>query len=225
LLARNTTDANVSSNAPSWVFQVKDQFNGVASTSRLTGAAAVPGSRSSPYVFMMDAERRALTLSERDDKGVWRMTRNLELPLAEFSAIHAVRLGSNRFPVIVLEGLNTLAYLPLEGQSWTLNELDGYESPIRDARLMDIITGDLNNDGRKDLVFIETGRNYIDLVTLEGQRLVPANRWQVFEERTFRNRRSDLPEPREALVGDFTGDRRNDLVILVHDRILLYPQE
>jgi hypothetical protein len=54
---------------------------------------------------------------------------------------------------------------------------------------------------------------------------VPANRWPVFEERTFRGRRSELPEPREALIVDVTGDGKNDLVVLVHDRILVYPQE
>ena len=59
----------------------------------------------------------------------------------------------------------------------------------------------------------------------QNRKLVPANRWQVFEERTFRSRRSDLPEPREALVTDVTGDGKNDLVVLVHDRILVYPQE
>jgi hypothetical protein len=32
-------------------------------------------------------------------------------------------------------------------------------------------------------------------------------------------------EPREALVADVTGDGLNDLLVLVHDRILLYPQE
>ncbi len=55
--------------------------------------------------------------------------------------------------------------------------------------------------------------------------LVPANRWQVFEERTFRSRRSDMPEPREAIISDVTGDGKNDLIILVHDRILVYPQQ
>ena len=34
-----------------------------------------------------------------------------------------------------------------------------------------------------------------------------------------------LPEPREALVADVTGDKKNDLIVLVHDRILVYPQE
>ena len=65
-----------------------------------------------------------------------------------------------------------------------------------------------------------------DLVIFDANhKLAPANRWQVFEERTFRNRRSDMPEPREAAVADVTGDGKNDLIVLVHDRILVYPQE
>ena len=76
------------------------------------------------------------------------------------------------------------------------------------------------------LVFMETAKNYLDLVIFDpARKLVPANRWQVFEERTFRNRRGDQPEPREALIVDVTGDGKNDLVVVVHDRILVYPQE
>ena len=86
--------------------------------------------------------------------------------------------------------------------------------------------GDLDNDGRKDLVFLETAKNYLDLVIFDAShKLVPANRWQVFEERTFRARTTNLPEPREAVVADVTGDHKNDLIVLVHDRILVYPQE
>jgi len=119
-----------------------------------------------------------------------------------------------------------VAWLPLAGAVWELTELDGYETPIKDGYLNDVVSGDLNNDGRKDLVFLETAKNYLDLVIFNANhKLVPANRWKVFEERTFRSRRSDLPEPREAAVADVTGDGKNDLIVLVHDRILVYPQE
>ena len=100
------------------------------------------------------------------------------------------------------------------------------ETPIKDGFLNDVVAGDLTGSGRKDLVFLETAKNHLDIVAFDANhKLVPANRWQVFEERTFRGRRSDLPEPREAIVADFTGDGKNDLAVLVHDRILLYPQE
>ena len=84
----------------------------------------------------------------------------------------------------------------------------------------------MNNDGRKDLVFLETAKSHLDLVIFNAQhKLVPADRWQVFEQKSFRNRGGDFAEPREALVADLTGDGKNDLVVIVHDRILVYPQE
>jgi hypothetical protein len=55
--------------------------------------------------------------------------------------------------------------------------------------------------------------------------LDPVVWWRVFEQRTFRNPGSAMPEPREAVVSDFTGDGKDDIAILVHDRVLLYPQQ
>jgi hypothetical protein len=59
----------------------------------------------------------------------------------------------------------------------------------------------------------------------QHNQLVPMTRWQVFEERTFRGQRGGGNEPREAHIVDVTGDKKNDLVVIVHDRILVYPQE
>jgi hypothetical protein len=213
--------------AGGWVFSVKEQINGAASNSRLIAAAAVPNCTNAvASLFLLDAEQKALTLCERDSSGVFQVVRNLPLPVADFTGLQALALGGREANAIAFLGLNYDAWLPLQGEAWELKELDGYETPIRDGHLNDVVSGDLDNDGRKDLVFLETARNYLDLVIFDANhKLVPANRWQVFEERTFRGRRSDLPEPREAVVADLTGDKKNDLVVLVHDRILLYPQE
>jgi len=216
-----------STNRGGWGFSVKEQINGAASNSRLIGAAAVPNcSNSVPSLFLLDAERKALTLCERDKGGVWQVVRNIPLPYSEFTGLQPIALGGTNLNAVGLLGLNAVASLPLQGNVWALTELDGYETPIKDGHLNDVVTGDLNSDGRKDLVFLETSRNYLDLVIFSAEhKLIPANRWQVFEERTFRSRRSDLPEPREAVVADLTGDGKNDLAVLVHDRILVYPQE
>ena len=214
-------------NQGGWTLTVKEQINGAGSNSRLAGAAAVPnGTNAIPSLFLLDVERKALTLCERDRAGVWQVVRNISLPVSDFTSLQAVALGAGKTNAVAFLGLNAVACLPLAGQVWELTELDGYETPIKDGHLNDVVTGDLDNDGRKDLVFMETARNYLDLVIFDANhKLVPANRWQVFEERTFRGRRSDFPEPREAAVADVTGDGKNDLIILVHDRIMVYPQE
>lgn len=216
-----------STNQGAWTFTVKDQINGAGINSRLAGAAALSnGTNAFPSLFLLDVERKVLTLCERDRAGVWQIVRNVPLPVSGFTSLQPIALGAGKTNGIAFLGLNAVACLPLTGQVWDLTELDGYETPIKDGHLNDVVTGDLDNDGRKDLVFLETARNYLDLVIFDAKhKLVPANRWQVFEERTFRGRRSDFPEPREAAVADVTGDGKNDLIILVHDRILVYPQE
>ncbi len=207
-------------------FVVKDQINGAAGNSRLVGAASLPNGGKSPLLFLLDAERKQLSVAERDSAGVWQIARSLPLPVTEFTALRSVGLGAREPNALAFLGLNSAAWLPFSGQVWDVRELDGYETPIKDGRLTDVVTGDLNQDGRKDLVFLETAKNHLDIVTFDKPaKLTPANRWQVFEERTFRNRRSDAPEPREALIADVTGDGKNDLIILVHDRVLVYPQE
>jgi len=218
---------DVTTNAPGWDFRVKDQINGAASDSRITGVAVVVnGTNAVDSVFLLDAEHKQLTLCERDSAGVWQVVRNVDLPVADFAGISSVKLGGTNVQSVAFLGQNAVAWLPLAGDQWQLKELDGYDTPIKDGYLNDVVAGDLNNDGRKELVFMETAKNYLDLVLFDKHhKLVPGDRWPVFEEHTFRNRENALPEPREALVTDVTGDKKKDLIVLVHDRILVYPQE
>jgi hypothetical protein len=227
VVLKQESGSQSSTNKAGWTFNVKEQINGMASNSRLVSAAPVPNCTNTvSSLFLLDAERKVLTLCERDPAGVWQVVRNILLPVSDFSSLQPIALGGAKPNAVGFLGLNSVAWMALSGQTWELNELDGYETPIRDGHLNDVVSGDLDNDGRKDLVFLETAKNYLDLVMFDkNHKLVPANRWQVFEERSFRGRRSDLPEPREAVVADMTGDGKNDLVVLVHDRILLYPQE
>jgi hypothetical protein len=216
-----------STNQADWVFRVKDQINGAAGDSRIVGATAVRnGTNNVPAIFLLDAEHKQLTLCERDATGVWRVSRNVELPVSDFVGLQSVALGGTNIQSVAFLGQNAVAWLPLAGDVWELTALDGYDTPVKDGYLNDVVAGDLSNTGRKDLVFLETAKNYLDLVSFDSHhKLVPSNRWQVFEQHTFRGRTDAMPEPREALVADVTGDKKNDLIVVVHDRILVYPQD
>lgn len=216
-------------NKPHWVFRVKDQINGAWSDSRIVGATAVPNGRNRiPSIFLLDAEHGCLTLCERDAAGVWQVKRNVNLPVSDFSRLQSVAIGGKNTDSIAFLGQNAVAWMPLGGDVWHLEALDGYDTPIKDGYLNDVTTGDLNGDGRKELVFLETRKHYLDIVNFTSRhKLAPAIRWQVFEEHTFRSAMNVLPEPREALVANVTGhkDNKKDLVVVVHDRILVYPHE
>jgi len=225
VLQREESGRGSTNDAP-WTFAVKEQINGAASNSRLIGAAAIPhGTNAIPYLFLLDAELKTLTFCERDAAGVWQVRRNLLLPVADFTGLQSVAWQGDRPNSVGFLGLNAVAWMPFTGDTWQFVTLDGYETPIKDGYLNDVVSGDLNHDGRKELVFMETSKNYIDLVSFDkNHKLVPAERWQVFEEKTFRGR-GGPPEPREAVVAELTGDGKNDLAVVVHDRILLYPQQ
>jgi len=226
VLKSDTQNKGITSR-PEWAFTVKEQINGASGNSRIVAATPIRnGTNQIPSMFLLDAERKALTLCERDSAGVWQVVRNISLPVTDFNELQSIGLKSTNANSIAFLGINSVAWMNLSGKVWEFTELDGYETPIKDGRLNDVISGDLNNDKRKDLVFLEGARNYVDLVLFEPpHQLVPANRWPVFEERTFRSRRNDGSEPREAVIADVTGDGKNDLIVLVHDRILVYPQE
>ena len=221
------TETLAPTNQPQWMFRVKDQINGAASDSQIVGAATVKnGTNTAPSIFLLDAEYNQLTLCQRDSTGVWRVVRNIKLPVSGFNGLQPVALGGTNVESIAFLGQNAVAWMPLAGDVWDFTMLDGYDTTIKDGYLNDVMAGDLTGSGRKELVFLETAKNYLDIVSFNSQhKLVPAIRWQVFEQHTFRDAADALPEPREAVVADVTGDGKNDLIVLVHDRILVYPQE
>ena len=118
VLKKEVSD-QTSTNRSDWVFTVKDQINGAASNSRLVGAAAVPnGTNAVPSLFLLDAERKALTLCERDTAGVWQVVRNVPLPVSDFSGLQPLALGGTNANSVAFLGLNAVAWMPLSGDVW-----------------------------------------------------------------------------------------------------------
>jgi hypothetical protein len=53
-------------------------------------------------------------------------------------------------------------------------------------------------------------------------------RFKIFEQKSYRDakgRPKASAEPRELTVADVTGDGKDDLITVIHDRIIVYPQD
>jgi len=138
--------------------------------------------------------------------GVWQVVRNLPLPVSEFNGLQPVAWGGGAANSVAFLGLNAVAWMPLAGDTWDFVSLDGYETPIKDGYLNDVTSGDLDNDGRKDLVFMETAKNHLDLVIFDANhKLVPADRWQCSSKKPFAG---EVAKPRTARSRGGRPDRR-----------------
>ena len=93
------TETLAPTNQPQWTFRVKDQINGAASDSQIVGATTVAGgTNAAPSIFLLDAQYNQLTLCQRDTNGVWRVVRNIKLPVSGFNALQSVCARRHKCP-------------------------------------------------------------------------------------------------------------------------------
>ncbi|MHC4325908.1 MAG: FG-GAP repeat domain-containing protein, partial [Planctomycetota bacterium] len=110
-----------------------------------------------------------------------------------------------------------------------LEQQFSYETKIKDGIYGNLAAGDINSDGRTDIIMVEYGRSHIEILALDASiKPVPAMRFKIFEQKSYRDakgRPKASAEPRELTVADVTGDGKDDLVTVIHDRIIIYPQD
>jgi hypothetical protein len=87
-----------------------------------------------------------------------------------------------------------------------------------------VAVGDVNADGKSEIVLIDSGQNSLFIVAMIDKGLQHALKFRVFEEKLFQGSRGGR-EPHSVKVCDLTGDGKEDVVILVHDKIIIYPQQ
>ena len=103
-----------------------------------------------------------------------------------------------------------------------------YESNRNEARFGDLAIGDLNADARADVVLTDVAEHFIEVATFEPGHpdLTRGAAFKVFEKKgSGRRNLGDLIEPRDMTLGDVDGDGRTDLILIVHDRIIVYRQD
>jgi hypothetical protein len=176
-------------------------------------------------VAAADQENGHIVLFERDDAGAWKAGDTITLRGFRFDDLRTggkdaankelLAVGDAGFAVVRLSG--TRAKLA-EVASWRPEEIQ--ELPH------ELGSGDLNSDGLTDIVVLDAGTQTARILALsEAKRILPATSFEIFESRIFSGGEPRNFEPREVQIVDLTGDGRDDLVLLAHDRVLLYPQD
>jgi hypothetical protein len=206
-------------------WQVKDQYNTGRGSAQVLGAAAldVDGDGTKEVVLLDRTSKSLLFLALKDS--VYRPASTMSVGPIEFEGMHVADLDGDGRDDLLLAGTDRFGVVLTDRKGLRLKPIASYESSRTEAHLADLAAGDLNADGRPDLVLTDIGEHFVEIVTfVPPDNLERALAFRIFERKTFRDTGA-LVEPRDLAVGDVDGDHRDDLVLIVHDRILVYRQD
>ncbi len=223
-VAQNTFARNlVLDKAGRW--EVKDQYDTDRGSAQVVGASAIDtdGDGKKEIVLLDKASKSLLFLDLKD--GVYRPGGSLSVGSIDFQGMHVADLDGDGRDDLLIAGTDRFGVVVTGRKGQRFKPLASYESNRHEAKLNDLIAGDLNADGHPDIVLIDTAEHFVEIVTYAGQAdLSRALAFKVFERKSFRGG-GDPMEPRDLAIGDVDGDGRQDLILIVHDRVLVYRQD
>jgi hypothetical protein len=204
-------------------WQVADQFNAGEGGAKIVGGAVLQlESGGDPELALVDAGVKKLRLYKHDVTP-WK---EIDLGDLDFKSAAVADFNGDRRDDLALFGTQQLAVLYSGGIAPKLEEVASFETPLEKTFLSDVVAGDINGDGKTDLVLIDTRSRYVEVLQFRPpNRVQHATYFTVFEQKSLTGSEGPGSEPREALIADVTGDGRADLVLLAHDRLLVYPQD
>ena len=127
---------------------------------------------------------------------------------------------------ILLAGTHKMFLVPVAGQTHLLQKVASFESKTKNVRYGAMAVGDINADDLPEIVLIDQAHNRVEILTFDSKgELTSASKFKVFEEPRSGPRGSGSREPRIVRLGDVTADGKKDLILVVHNRIIIYPQD
>lgn len=208
-------------------WQLQEQFNAAEANAKLSGSAVLdldgePGDE----IVLVDTGVKRLRVMRKEESG-YRPWKEVDLGNFPFLSAHVADLNGDGAEDLLMFGGSRFAVLYAGRTDPKLQEIASFETKLDKVYFADLVAGDLNGDASPDLIALDTRSHYIEILDFDAEAgLRHALHYTIFEQKSFTS--SDEgggSEPREGLVADVTGDGLDDLVLLIHDRVLVYPQD
>jgi hypothetical protein len=232
---KNFARSLVFSEGKNWT--VLDQYNAKGTDNRIVAAAAFnidqKDKQARPQVLLLDSQKGQLQVLKYGDDKTYRLDKELNVGRWE-TADHLTMLyepltGGREKSILLFDGKKFAVVTPPADSNGIedLEQIFTYETKIKDGLYGNLTAGDINSDEIADIILVEYKNNNIEILTFDDKHNpVSATKFRIYEEKSYSGQRGRTSvEPRELEVSDVTGDGKADLVTLIHDRIIIYPQD
>lgn len=206
---------------------VVDQFNARDPNSEIGTSFILPVTAPSkkPIVVLYDKKGDQFQTLVADEKALYRVNESIPAGKIEVVGVEVrkTKAGAEAF----IFGRDRFWWLPMGKDDFSPSTLTTHVTDLPEVSYSDVIAGDLNNDGKAEMVCVDPDKNLIEILGRGvDDRWESRMHFKVFEtDRHFQGRKGSVLEPRETNIADVTGDGKKDLTLLVHDRVLIYPQD
>jgi hypothetical protein len=214
--------------SPGW--QVVRQINANDSTSKLVSVALlddriVAADKENGRLVVMAGERERAPADGSPKPPEWKQIESLKVRGFNFGRIYAGSFSGDGQKNILAIGDDGFAVISLGGERVSLKQFAAWRTDKERRMQHELVAGDVNSDGFTDLVSLDAGEQMCEIFTFtEERKMLYATGFKVFESKLFSGGEPREYEPSDCLIADITGDGANDLILLSHDRALVYPQ-
>lgn len=176
-------------------------------------------------IVAADKANSRLVMFAKDSAGRWGVRERVRLLGFPVGEVYAGAFSGKQTSAILCVGEDGFASVALNGDRARLEQFAAFRSEADDRLEHEMEAGDLNSDGYVDIAVLDAREQMCEIYTFSAsRRLLPATEFEVFQSRLFQGGEAREYEPSAAIIGDLTGDAAHDLLLLVHDRVLIYPQ-
>ncbi len=203
--------------SPGW--QVITQINMEDGASNLVSITI-----SDSDILVADQENERIVILKKDGDN-WVESDSVFVHGYDLGPIHAGDFTSDGVDDILAIGDSGFAIIQLAGDRVSLNEIQSWRTE-NDRRVQhELAVGDVNGDGYSDMVSLDAGEQMLEIFTFtESGNMLYATGFKIYESKIFSGSEPREWQPSQAIIADLTNDGAKDVLLLSHDRLLLYPQ-
>jgi hypothetical protein len=201
-------------------YRAVEQYNPESEGAELAGNcfAALGGRKREPVMYDRSAQELIWFVGE-DVKRI-----KLRGGVPDFSGMAPIRLKRGGPDALVLVGRKDVQLLQDERVAWGLNTIGEYATPADKAALRFLVSVGLSPTADLTVALVDPRNRAIEFVCSAKGALRRVLTMEIYHQPAIgRPTGGGGLEPHALASGDVTGDGLGDLLVLVHDKLIVYP--